>query len=185
MARTAATSAREILIGSPRNHGQARFSPEQARPRGRSDCPGDGKRCLLNLSVARQFPRTVCDPWARKEAVHVTRLRMGEGLVGTIAAEGRILNLAEAAQHPAFAYRPETGEDRFHSFAGVPIVRLENVIGVLAVQNSRASPLRRRRDRGASDRCNGPFGNDLRALVWSMARAEAERAVPDRSASRV
>src|SRR4051812_12650116 len=71
----------------------------------------------------------------RKEAVHVTRLRMGEGLVGTIAAEGRILNLAEAAEHPAFAYRPETGEERFHSFAGVPIVRLESPIGVLAVQH--------------------------------------------------
>lgn len=72
----------------------------------------------------------------RKEAVHVTRLRMGEGLVGTIAAEGRILNLAEAADHPAFAYRPETGEERFHSFAGVPIVRLETPIGVLAVQHA-------------------------------------------------
>src|SRR5690349_18959132 len=72
----------------------------------------------------------------RKEAVHITRLRMGEGLVGTIAAEGRILNLAEAAEHPAFAYRPETGEERFHSFAGVPIVRLESPIGVLAVQHA-------------------------------------------------
>jgi phosphotransferase system enzyme I (PtsP) len=72
----------------------------------------------------------------RKEAVHVTRLGMGEGLVGTIAAEGRILNLAEAAEHAAFAYRPETGEERFHSFAGVPIVRLESPIGVLAVQHA-------------------------------------------------
>jgi phosphotransferase system enzyme I (PtsP) len=72
----------------------------------------------------------------RKEAVHVTRLRMGEGLVGTIAGEGRILNLAEAAEHAAFAYRPETGEERFHSFAGVPIVRLESPIGVLAVQHA-------------------------------------------------
>jgi phosphotransferase system, enzyme I, PtsP len=72
----------------------------------------------------------------RKEAVHITRLRMGEGLVGSIAAEGRILNLAEAAEHPAFAYRPETGEERFHSFAGVPIVRLESPIGVLAVQHA-------------------------------------------------
>ena len=72
----------------------------------------------------------------RKEAVHVTRLAMGEGLVGTIAAEGRILNLAEAAEHPAFAYRSETGEERFHSFAGVPIVRLESAIGVLAVQHA-------------------------------------------------
>jgi phosphotransferase system enzyme I (PtsP) len=72
----------------------------------------------------------------RKEAVHVTKLRMGEGLVGTIAAEGRILNLAEAAEHAAFAYRPETGEESFHSFAGVPIVRLESPIGVLAVQHA-------------------------------------------------
>ena len=72
----------------------------------------------------------------RKEAVHVTRLAMGEGLVGTIAEEGRILNLDEAASHPAFAYRPETGEERFHSFAGVPIIRRETVIGVLAVQHA-------------------------------------------------
>ena len=66
----------------------------------------------------------------------MTRLRMGEGLVGTIAAEGRVLNLAEAAEHPAFLYKPETGEERFHSFAGVPIVRLESPIGVLAVQHA-------------------------------------------------
>ena len=72
----------------------------------------------------------------RKEAVHVTRLRMGEGLVGTIAAEGRVLNLAEAAEHPAFAYKAETGEESYHSFAGVPIVRLESPIGVLAVQHA-------------------------------------------------
>ncbi|MEA3079017.1 MAG: phosphotransferase system, enzyme PtsP, partial [Sphingomonadales bacterium] len=72
----------------------------------------------------------------RKEAVHVTRLRMGEGLVGTIAAEGRVLNLAEAADHPAYIYKPETGEERYHSFAGVPIVRLESPIGVLAVQHA-------------------------------------------------
>src|SRR3954463_8735363 len=72
----------------------------------------------------------------RKEAVHVTKLRMGEGLVGTFAGEARILNLAESAEHPAFAYRPETGEERFHSFAGVPIVRLESPIGVLAVQHA-------------------------------------------------
>ena len=72
----------------------------------------------------------------RQEAVHVTRLKLGEGLVGTIAEEGRILNLAEAASHPNFAYRPETGEEHFHSFAGVPIIRRENAIGVLAVQHA-------------------------------------------------
>jgi phosphotransferase system enzyme I (PtsP) len=72
----------------------------------------------------------------RKEAVHVTRLALGEGLVGTIAREARILNLAEAADHPEFVYRPETGEERFHSFAGVPIIHRENVIGVLSVQHA-------------------------------------------------
>jgi len=72
----------------------------------------------------------------RKEAVHVTRLAMGEGLVGTIAEEGRVLNLAEAATHPEFVYRPETGEERFHSFAGVPIIRRETPVGVLCVQHA-------------------------------------------------
>ncbi|HET8534325.1 MAG TPA: phosphoenolpyruvate--protein phosphotransferase, partial [Sphingomicrobium sp.] len=72
----------------------------------------------------------------RKEAVHVTRLKLGEGLVGAIAAEGRILNLAEAAGHHEFVYRPETGEERFHSFAGVPIIYRETPIGVLSVQHA-------------------------------------------------
>jgi phosphotransferase system, enzyme I, PtsP len=42
-----------------------------------------------------------------QEAVHVTRLALGEGLVGTIARDVEILNLDEAASHPEFAYRPE------------------------------------------------------------------------------
>ncbi len=70
-----------------------------------------------------------------QEAVHVTRLAIGEGLVGTIAEHTETLNLAEAASHPDFAFRPETGEEKFHSFAGVPIVRLERAVGVLAVQH--------------------------------------------------
>ncbi|HYI42491.1 MAG TPA: phosphoenolpyruvate--protein phosphotransferase, partial [Sphingomicrobium sp.] len=71
-----------------------------------------------------------------QEAVHVTALALGEGLVGTIAADGRILNLDEAASHPEFVYRPETGEERYHSFAGVPIIRRESPIGVLSVQHA-------------------------------------------------
>ncbi|RYY46906.1 MAG: phosphoenolpyruvate--protein phosphotransferase, partial [Sphingomonadales bacterium] len=71
-----------------------------------------------------------------QEAVHVTRLGLGEGLVGTIAANVETLNLDEAEMHPAFAYRPETGEEAFHSFAGVPIIRRERAVGVLAVQHA-------------------------------------------------
>ena len=70
-----------------------------------------------------------------QEAVHVTRMAVGEGLVGTIAENIETLNLAEATAHPDFSYRPETGEERFHSFAGVPIVRRERSVGVLSVQH--------------------------------------------------
>jgi phosphotransferase system enzyme I (PtsP) len=73
-----------------------------------------------------------------QKAVHVTKLALGEGLVGTIARDASILNLAEAPGHPEFAYRPETGEELFHSFAGVPIIRRERAIGVLAVQHAEA-----------------------------------------------
>jgi len=71
----------------------------------------------------------------KQEAVHVTKLALGEGLVGTIAEDVETLNLDEATSHPDFAYKPETGEDLFHSFAGVPIVRRERAVGVLAVQD--------------------------------------------------
>ena len=70
------------------------------------------------------------------DAVHVTRLGVGEGLVGTIAANVEMLNLAEAAAHPDFAYRPETGEDKFHSFAGVPIIYRARAVGALVVQHA-------------------------------------------------
>ncbi|WP_207093446.1 phosphoenolpyruvate--protein phosphotransferase [Novosphingobium sp. PY1] len=70
-----------------------------------------------------------------QEAVHVTRMAVGEGLVGTIADNIETLNLAEATAHPDFSYRPETGEEKFHSFAGVPIVRRERAVGVLCVQH--------------------------------------------------
>ncbi|HAU21939.1 MAG TPA: phosphoenolpyruvate--protein phosphotransferase [Erythrobacter sp.] len=70
-----------------------------------------------------------------KSAVHVTRMAIGEGLTGTIAQQVETLNLAEAKAHPDFKYRPETGEEKFHSFAGVPIVYHERAVGVLSVQH--------------------------------------------------
>jgi phosphotransferase system, enzyme I, PtsP len=71
-----------------------------------------------------------------QDAVHVTKLGLGEGLVGTIAENVETLNLDEAAAHPAFRYMPETGEERFHSFAGVPVVRAGRAVGVVAVQHA-------------------------------------------------
>lgn len=68
-------------------------------------------------------------------AVHRTRMKRGEGLVGEIADTGLPLNLVEATAHPQFSHRPETGEDPFHSFLGVPILRGGRTYGVLVVQN--------------------------------------------------
>lgn len=71
----------------------------------------------------------------KPEAVHKTRLSVGEGLVGDIAAHARPLALADAQSHPNFAYRPETGEEIYHSFMGVPMIGAGRVLGVLVVQN--------------------------------------------------
>ncbi len=74
----------------------------------------------------------------KPEAVRRTRLRVGEGLVGQIAAQAIPFALAKAQDHPAFAYRPETGEEVYQSLVGVPLLRLGHVTGVLVVQNRTA-----------------------------------------------
>ena len=66
-------------------------------------------------------------------SVHLAQLRLGEGLVGTIAATARALNLNDAQKHPAFTYLPETGEEIYNSFLGVPILRAGRILGVLVV----------------------------------------------------
>ena len=72
----------------------------------------------------------------RPEAVHNTHMKSGEGLVGLVARNGEHVNLPDAQSHPAFSYRPETGEEIYQSFLGVPIVRSGRTIGVLTVQNA-------------------------------------------------
>ncbi len=72
----------------------------------------------------------------KPEAVHQATLTVGQGLVGTIAAEARPLNLADAQSHPAYRYIPETGEERFNAFLGVPLLRAGRTLGVLVVQNA-------------------------------------------------
>jgi len=68
-------------------------------------------------------------------AVHATRLKEGEGLVGMVSESAEAVNLSDAPADPHFSYRPETGEDPYRSFLGVPIVRGGQVFGVLTVQN--------------------------------------------------
>ena len=71
----------------------------------------------------------------KKEAVHRTKMKETEGLVGLVAETARPQAIVDAPHHPRFSFRPETGEDPFTSFLGVPIVRSERVLGVLVVQN--------------------------------------------------
>jgi len=135
MPLSAAASAREILV---RLHDvMAARTPAQAKLNQVVQIIGEAigsEVCsiyLLREGVLELFATR----GLAEEAVHVTRLAVGQGLVGTIARDMEVLNLDEAAAHPDFVYRPETGEDRFHSFAGVPIVRRERAVGVLAVQH--------------------------------------------------
>jgi phosphotransferase system, enzyme I, PtsP len=70
-----------------------------------------------------------------REAVHLTTMRSGEGLVGLIASTAEPLSLSDAQTHPAYSYKPETGEEVYHAFLGVPLLRAGNTLGVLVVQN--------------------------------------------------
>jgi phosphotransferase system, enzyme I, PtsP len=133
---TAASSAREILTGlhevmAARSNAQTKLNK------------------VVQI-IGEALASEVCSIYLRRDgvlelyatrglkqaAVHVTKLAMGEGLVGTIAEQIATLNLDEATSHPDFAYKPETGEELFHSFAGVPIVRREDAVGVLCVQHA-------------------------------------------------
>ncbi|MBC7985947.1 MAG: phosphoenolpyruvate--protein phosphotransferase [Sphingomonadaceae bacterium] len=134
----ATTSSREILTGlhdlmASRTHAQAKLN-KVVEVIGEAV---DSEVCsiyLLREGVLELFATRGLN----QEAVHVTKLALGEGLVGQIAQHKRVLNLDEATSHPDFVYRPETGEEMYHSFAGVPIIHREKAVGVLAVQHAEA-----------------------------------------------
>ncbi len=114
--------------------------------------PGSPQQRLDQIAtlIARELVAEVCSIYVRRagdilelfateglhqDAVHRTRLMVGEGLVGLIAAQAMPVALADAQAHPLFAYRPETGEEIYSSLMGVPILRGGRVIGVLSIQN--------------------------------------------------
>ncbi|MEM8776893.1 MAG: phosphoenolpyruvate--protein phosphotransferase [Pseudomonadota bacterium] len=72
------------------------------------------------------------------EAVHETRMRLGEGLVGRVARTGRVINTDDAPSTKGFRYMPETGEEAYSAFMGVPVQRLGETLGVLVVQSKSA-----------------------------------------------
>lgn len=132
---TAAAAARAILISL--HEVMASRAGAQAKLNRIVDIIGDklnSEVCSIYL-LREGMLELFATRGLNQAAVHVTRMAVGEGLVGTIAANIETLNLAEAAAHPDFAFFPETGEERFHSFAGVPIVRRARAVGVLGVQH--------------------------------------------------
>lgn len=91
--------------------------------------------CSIYLRRRDESMELVATEGLNAEAVHKTHLARGEGLVGLVTETAEPVNLPEAQDHPAFSYRPETGEEIYHSFLGVPILQRGRAIGVLTVQN--------------------------------------------------
>ena len=91
--------------------------------------------CSIYLRTQNSELELVATEGLRIEAVASTRLKLDEGLVGQISLTAEPLAIQDAPRHPSFSYRPETGEDPYHAFLGVPILRGGRVIGVLTVQN--------------------------------------------------
>ena len=111
---------------------------------------GQEKLDVLVRMIAENLSADVCSLYLRRtddvlelfateglnsDAVHRTTLRIGEGIIGYIARTELPLTAADATNHERFAHRPETGEDKYQSMTGVPLIRNGRCIGVLAVQN--------------------------------------------------
>ncbi len=114
------------------------------------DAPGQEKLDKIVRQIAGVMVAEVCSIYLKRQdgslelfaseglnptAVHATRLKRGEGLAGRCAELGVTVNEPEASNHPAFSYRPETGEEVYHSLLAVPIERSGQILGVLVIQN--------------------------------------------------
>lgn len=114
--------------------------------------PGDGQQRLDKIvrQISGLMVAEVCSIYFKRQdgslelfateglntdAVHATRLNRGEGLVGLAAETEAPVNVPEAQDHPSFSYRPETGEEIYHSLLAVPVQRGGVVLGVIVVQN--------------------------------------------------
>ncbi len=120
-----------------RRDGVAGERPGQAQQGRQDHRRGDGERGLLDLPAARRRARAV------RHASGSTRARStSPGSRSARAWSGRSPRTSRSSTSPRrraipnSPTGPETGEELFHSFAGVPIVRRERAIGVLAVQHA-------------------------------------------------
>ena len=94
--------------------------------------------CSIYLFLDSDTLELCASKGLKKDAVHKTRMRLDEGLVGRVARDGIVVNEADAPSAKGFRFMPETGEEIFSSFCGVPIQRLGDRLGVLVVQSREA-----------------------------------------------
>src|SRR5947207_5768704 len=94
--------------------------------------------CSIYLRRAGNVYELFATEGLNRAAVHRTRMKQGEGLVGLVAESAEPVNLSDPPSHPRFSYGAEAGEDPYRSLLGVPIVRGGQVHGGLTVQNRAA-----------------------------------------------
>ncbi|MAC77341.1 MAG: phosphoenolpyruvate--protein phosphotransferase [Rhodobacteraceae bacterium] len=115
-----------------------------------SDEPGQARLDRITHLIADSMQTEVCSIYLfrdddtlelcateglKPESVHKTRMRLGEGLVGRVGLRGKVINTPDAPAEKGFRYMPETGEERYSSFLGIPVQRLGEILGVLVVQS--------------------------------------------------
>ena len=94
--------------------------------------------CSIYLFLDPETLELCATEGLNKDAVHQTRMKLGEGLVGRVARLGQPVNTANAPAEKGFRFMPETGEEIYSSFLGVPIQRVGEKLGVLVVQSKAA-----------------------------------------------
>lgn len=94
--------------------------------------------CSIYLFRDEQTLELCATEGLNRDAVHQTRMKLGEGLVGRVARTGKVINTDDAPAAPGFRYMPETGEEAYCSFMGVPVQRLGETLGVLVVQSKQS-----------------------------------------------
>jgi len=114
------------------------------------DAAGQQRLDRITLLIAEEMKTEVCSIYLFRDedtlelcateglnpdAVHETRMKLGEGLVGRVARTGTIVNTDDAPGAKGFRFMPETGEEAYSAFLGVPIQRLGEMLGVLVVQS--------------------------------------------------
>jgi GAF domain-containing protein/anti-sigma regulatory factor (Ser/Thr protein kinase) len=99
-----------------------------------------------------------------RESLGRASLRMGEGLTGWAAGEGKPVAQREAKRDPRFKLLPETNEEGLKSLLAVPLTNRGRVIGAMNVQTSEFRDF-------------SPDEEELLMLIGDLAAGALDRAI--------